>query len=338
MNFLLIIAILCAIYLINFFFKQNKFLLNYTGESHQKFTGKKNIPLSGGILILIFSSIYLIEIDSFLYLFSFLIFFIGLFSDLKKINSPFIRLILQTFSLIIIIYFTGIKIETTRIIILDRFLDLYLFNLFFTVFCLLVVINGTNFIDGLNGLVLGYYFLVLIIIYNLDLLIFLNLDNFQIKFLLILIFILFIFNLSNKFYLGDSGAYLLGFIIGYLLILIYSKNQFSPFFIILLLWYPCFENLFSIIRKFRFSRLPSKADNNHLHQLFFYFMKKKFKFKNIYSNILSSLLLILYNAIVFFIASGDIYNTQFQIVLVFINLLIYTFIYIQLFKFRIKLN
>jgi len=60
MNFLLIIAILCAIYLINFFFKQNKFLLNYTGESHQKFTGKKNIPLSGGILILIFSSIYLI--------------------------------------------------------------------------------------------------------------------------------------------------------------------------------------------------------------------------------------------------------------------------------------
>ena len=54
----------------------------------------------------------------------------------------------------------------------------------------------------------------------------------------------------NQFFLGDSGAYFLSFFIGFILIEIYNANlKISPYFIILLLWYPCFENLFSIIRK-----------------------------------------------------------------------------------------
>ena len=79
--------------------------------------------------------------------------------------------------------------------------------------------------------------------------------------------------------MGDSGSYALGLMCGYFLIKIYELNQeISPYFIILLLWYPCFENLFSIIRKFSFRKSPINADNNHLHQLVYFYLKKKRKF------------------------------------------------------------
>ena len=44
------------------------------------------------------------------------------------------------------------------------FLKKKAFAIFFTLFCLIVLINGTNFIDGLNGLVLSYYLIVILTI------------------------------------------------------------------------------------------------------------------------------------------------------------------------------
>ena len=60
--------------------------------------------------------------------------------------------------------------------------------------------------------------------------------------------------------LGDAGAYILSFFVGYLIIKCHNFNpNISPYFFITLLWYPCFENLFSIIRKLKnkFSPLNS---------------------------------------------------------------------------------
>ena len=53
-------------------------------------------------------------------------------------------------------------------------------------------------------------------------------------------------------YLGDGGSFLFGSIFSLILIEFYLNNPgtISSFFIVLLLWYPAFENLFSIIRKF----------------------------------------------------------------------------------------
>ena len=99
------------------------------------------------------------------------------------------------------------------------------------------MINGSNFIDGLNGLVTGYYILITLMIVNLNLDI--NSEP-MIPFLLVLL-ILLILNLFNKIYLGDNGSYLLGFMFAIIAISVQNKNsQISPYFIILLLWYPCF--------------------------------------------------------------------------------------------------
>ena len=57
-------------------------------------------------------------------------------------------------------------------------------------------------------------------------------------------------NFFGKLLTGDGGAYLISFITGYFLIdLANSSERVSPYFVACLLWYPAYENLFSIIRK-----------------------------------------------------------------------------------------
>ena len=52
--------------------------------------------------------------------------------------------------------------------------------------------------------------------------------------------------------MGDSGAYILGLFFGFTLIHFSNDNiDISPIYILVLLWYPAFENLFSILRKLK---------------------------------------------------------------------------------------
>jgi UDP-N-acetylmuramyl pentapeptide phosphotransferase/UDP-N-acetylglucosamine-1-phosphate transferase len=60
------------------------------------------------------------------------------------------------------------SILTTRINFLDFALSNYYINIFFTIFCILIVVNGANLIDGLNGLVLGYFFIVFFFLFKLN--------------------------------------------------------------------------------------------------------------------------------------------------------------------------
>ena len=131
--------------------------------------------------------------------------------------------------------------------------------------------------------------------------------------MLLMAFVL-LLNLLNHLFLVDSGAYSLSFILGFILIKIYNLNlQISPYFIILLLWYPCFENLFSIIRKSSSKLNPLDPDNDHLHQYLFVYLKKKFKFSDLLANNSSSMLINSFNFLIFFIASNNIYHTKLQL-------------------------
>ena len=104
---------------------------------------------------------------------------------------------------------------------------------------------------------------------------FLKLNN---KPIVIVLFILLIFNLSGYLYLGDSGSYLLSLFTGFFLIEFSNANPaISPYFIIVLLWYPCFELLFSMIRRFLKKKETYKPDTEHLHQLFYKLISKHLK-------------------------------------------------------------
>ena len=192
----------------------------------------------------------------------------------------------------------------------------------------MILLNGSNFIDGLNGLFLGYLLIVLVIIYQLNLSNNFDLLNEKLHLIIYTFLIIFLFNLFNQFFLGDSGAYSLGFFIGYILIEIYSKNlMISPYFIILLLWYPCFENLFSILRKLIKKKSILVADNEHLHQLIFILVKKKFKIKNLFVNIISGLIINFFNLTFLYLGSTDPSNTKFQLYLLLLAIFFYIIVY-----------
>ena len=60
------------------------------------------------------------------------------------------------------------KIHKQNPIFFDNLLENAVFNIFFTSFCLLILINGSNFIDGLNGLLLVYMTLVIFVLLKLQ--------------------------------------------------------------------------------------------------------------------------------------------------------------------------
>ena len=326
------------IFLINFIIKKYELILSNTGLKHQSFVNN-SIPLTGGIFSLL-PTLYLFlpNYNLFCYIFI-LLFILGLLSDLNILISPKKRFFLQ---FLLIIFFTTVykfEVTPTKIIFFDNIIQNNYWGYIFTAFCLMILINGSNFIDGLNGLLIGYISLIILFLIKLDLFSLLNsLEDKYIYFFLILLSIL-ILNFFNQLFLGDSGAYSLSFFIGFSLIEIYNLNQnISPYFIILLLWYPCFENLFSILRKIFYKKDdPLKPDTEHLHQKLFIYCKKKFELTDLKSNILSSLIILSFNALIFYLGSKEISHTIYQLNLIGISVITYLIIYIILHKI-IKMN
>ena len=337
-NYTEIISIILLSYISFLSLNKLKIFNNLKKDKHQLFAHENFVIPIGGYYLILSILILNFHFIKFEFLYIFLIFLIGVLSDLKKFNSPKYRLLTQAVLILFFVYQFEIQILSTRLDFLDTLLNNYFFNIFFVSFCILIVINGTNFIDGLNGLVLLYFYFILLILIISDLNIyFFNNEFFLIQLIIIFFFIL-ILNLLNKIYLGDSGSYVIGFVFGFQLIQIYLNNQYiSPFFIVLLLWYPCFENLFSILRKNRFKKSPINPDTKHLHQLLFYFLNKKFNFKKkLISNGLTSFVINIYNFLIFLIGLNFITKTNIQIILILVNLIIYLILYYQLFKFRFK--
>ena len=335
--FIFLFFLIILIIFINKFFLQKNLLISETGDVHQKFASKSKIPLTGGLMIFL-GYLYFLDdsVLSFIF-FSFIILILGILSDLKVIKSANFKFILQILIIISCVVFNDMQINDTRIFYLDEFLKNNWANYFFITFCVLIVVNGTNFIDGMNTLSIGHYLSVSLIILYLFMDQTIIIDNISIIYIVILLLIVFLFNFSNQLFLGDSGSYLLGFSFSIFLINIYNWNPIiSPFFIILLLWYPCYENLFSILRKNILKRSPMNPDANHMHQLIFFFIKKKLKLKIISANLLTAQIINIYNFCIFIIGLKFIAKSEVQVLLILISVVIYTAIYFKLFIFKYK--
>ena len=320
------------IYPINILIKKSNFLPSQTGERHQNFLGKKNVPLSGGLYILIF--ITFLTYENFYLSFSFIIFyFLGLSSDKMYISSPTKRFILQMIFIILFVNYFDLKILDLRNDYFSSLLNNKIVSIIFVVLCFLVLINGSNFIDGLNGLQVGYYLIIIFILFKNNFLYFVGLDNVYSILLIILLSYLLILNFKNKLFLGDSGSYILSLLLGYFLINIYNyNNNISPFFIALLLWYPCFENLFSILRKFNINKSPLKPDNKHMHQIIYLYLKTKYKLNKNSANNFSSLLINSFNLLIIYLGSLKYNHSLIQLSLITAFSLIYVYFYIRIIK------
>ena len=263
---------LFLVLILNYSLRKFKFLVDKKYSIHKSFASTDLIPISGGI-VFFFSIITFLSTDN-LYskILIIFIFLIGLLSDLNYLISPVKRILLQLFFIFLFIYINEIYVETIRLDIIDQLLQNIIFKIIFTSFCLLVLINGSNFIDGLNTILIGYYIILSFICILLIKKFGLHHTNFQ-NFIIILstLCVLFTFNFFGKLFSGDGGAYLISFIIGIFLInLVSFSEQISPYFVACLLWYPAYENLFSIFRKTILKKSIIKPDNRHLHHLIFF--------------------------------------------------------------------
>jgi UDP-N-acetylmuramyl pentapeptide phosphotransferase/UDP-N-acetylglucosamine-1-phosphate transferase len=336
MIFIYLLGLLIFVLFINQLLLKKKTLINETGDIHQKFSSKSSVPLTGGIFI--FLGYFFLNDGFFSFIFfSFIILILGILSDLKIVKSAKKKLLLQILFIISCVFLNDLQIEDSRINFLDIILDYQYINYIFVTFCILIVVNGSNFIDGMNTLCIGYYLLITTIIYYLQFNNILRLENMTVFNILIVMLLAFIMNLKNKFFLGDSGAYLIGFSFSILLINIYRWNpELSPFFIILLLWYPSYENLFSIFRKNILKRSAMYPDAKHAHQLIFFFIKKKYKLTPLAANIFTSQIINVYNFLIMLVALNFINDSKIQIYLIVFNVVIYNFTYLKLFKFKYK--
>ena len=334
MNIILFISVIFLTLILNLILIKKSLFLNFKGDNHQKFIDSKNIPLSGG-LILIFTSYYYLNLLNFTYVF--FIFCVGFLSDIKKINSPKLRFIIQTLIVLGVVYFSSITVPQTKIIFLDQLLTNNTFRIFFSIFCILIIINGCNFIDGVNTSLVGYCLIISLSIHYLDL----NgveisqiVDFYNLIPVLIALFIL---NFFNKLYLGDGGSYFLGLLFALCLINTYQiNNNISPYFVVCLLWYPAFENLFSILRKKKLSRSPLDPDTNHLHQMIFLYLKKNFNIKSIYLNTMTGMIINIYNLMCIVIATQFYSHTKTQILIITVNIIVYLFLYRKLLHKKLK--
>jgi UDP-N-acetylmuramyl pentapeptide phosphotransferase/UDP-N-acetylglucosamine-1-phosphate transferase len=295
------------------------------------------VPRFGGFVIILMSFIYLFffqKLNIFSYsliLLGLLYFTLGLFSDIKVNIRPEIRLLFMFFIGIFIIYLLDSKVSYVQIEFLDHLIiSNKLFSSLFVCLCLVFVTNGSNFIDGFNGLLIGQYLIILTILY----LIIYKISNidYLVSFIFLSILIglsFFIYNFpSGKVFLGDSGSYFLGTILSLVVIETNKLNlNISPFFFACLLFYIFFEVIFSFFRKILVKKnSPLQPDRRHLHMLFFKFINQKTD--NLHkSNYLTGLLInffyfLIISPTILFYSNGFFCKIYF-IILIFIYLIAY---------------
>ena len=321
MTLSLIISLIFFLILVNYVLAKFNISLDKQtiGEKHKSLLREnEKTPLSGTFYFLpIFVIIFYNFESEFLVSFT-LLFLLGLFADLKFISSYKLRLIFQfLFITSFLIMSRDLKVDT-RILFINNLMNFEITRIFICTFFFMVLINGFNLIDGTNCLCTLNFLIISIFLYLLINELNVNLIRDEIEILITVLSIFLLFNFFGKNFLGDGATYGIGFLLGFFLLKISIINEnISPYFIANLLWYPAFENLFTIIRR-GFSKNDNfLPDNKHLHQLIFKFLKTKFFFRKKF--ITSSLVGILINTVLiinYFIGFRYIGSSLIQIMLI----------------------
>ena len=200
------------------------------------------------------------------------VFFGGIIEDVTKNVGVAQRLLFSMLSAAIAIWLIGATINRMDIPVLDSALLWLPFALALTTLAISGACNAINIIDGYNGLSSGYAIIALTAMSSIAYLV--NDHTVMVVSIAMLGSLLgfMVWNWPHgKIFMGDGGAYLLGFILAELaVLLIYRNPSVSPWGPFSLLAYPVFETLFSMFRrKFIHKAKTGQPDAMHLHQLIF---------------------------------------------------------------------
>ncbi|QJC55766.1 putative undecaprenyl-phosphate N-acetylglucosaminyl 1-phosphate transferase [Polaromonas vacuolata] len=193
----------------------------------------------------------------------------GLLEDITKRVSVKTRLLATMSSGILGWAITGYSITDVDVWGLNWFLSFTLISVAFTAFAVSGIANAINIIDGFNGLSSGTVLIILlafgILATSLD-------DTHLAKVCLILAGAVSGFLMVNwpfgKIFLGDGGAYFIGFALAWIAVLLLHRHpQVSAWAPMLMCGFPVLEVFFSIVRRRRRRLSPGDPDCLHLHSL-----------------------------------------------------------------------
>jgi UDP-N-acetylmuramyl pentapeptide phosphotransferase/UDP-N-acetylglucosamine-1-phosphate transferase len=196
----------------------------------------------------------------------------GLVEDFTKRVGVLPRLLLTMCAALLGFWLLGALLYRSDVELVDAFLAISGMGILVTAMTVAGVANAVNIIDGFNGLAsmvsvmilgaLGYVSFVLgdHLLWNVCIASIGAILGF------------FVWNYPRGLiFLGDGGAYLIGFLIGEVAVLLVARHtEVSPWFPLLLVIYPVFETLFSVYRrKFLQGVSPGQPDGLHLHTLIY---------------------------------------------------------------------
>lgn len=198
---------------------------------------------------------------------------LGFVEDVTKRVGVKTRLLATAASAALAGYFLSGWLSSLQIIGIDNLMVAYPWiAIFVTCFAVAGVANAFNIIDGYNGLsgmvgviILGGIAYVAFKLNDVEIMIAaLAMMGAILGFL--------VFNYPRGLiFLGDGGAYLIGFWVAELSVLLTARHpEVSKWFPLLLCCYPIFETLFTIYRRMVIHRThPGMPDAAHLHQMIY---------------------------------------------------------------------
>jgi UDP-N-acetylmuramyl pentapeptide phosphotransferase/UDP-N-acetylglucosamine-1-phosphate transferase len=195
---------------------------------------------------------------------------VGLLEDFTKRVAPSRRLLLTAAAALAAVWLLDTPIRRTDLWGFDWLASFYAGSVFLAVFTVTGIANAVNIIDGFNGLASMCVVIMLLALTYVAM---------QVGDPVVAVLALagagavmgfFIWNYpAGLVFLGDGGAYFLGFYVAQLSLLLLNRNpEVSPLFPLLMLIYPVFETLFSIYRRrVIMRRAVGMPDGVHLHSL-----------------------------------------------------------------------
>lgn len=196
-------------------------------------------------------------------------FLFGLADDLGISEHTWARLLATLASGVLAWALGGVLLARVGVPPLDALLSWAPLAVAFTAFALAGMANAINIIDGFNGQSAGVVILILLAQAAMATqvgdaamgLVALTLAASVAGFMLV--------NFPlGKIFLGDGGAYLLGFAVGCVAVLLIQRNPgISPWAMLLVVAYPVWEVAFSVGRRWRQARALMQPDSLHLHTL-----------------------------------------------------------------------
>ena len=194
----------------------------------------------------------------------------GLAEDVSKRVGIKTRLLATMASGVLAWWLTDYALWSLDIPLVDSLLSYAPIAVIFTAFAVGGVANAINLIDGFNGLAAGT---LMICLAALGVLAASQGDMELVRITILIGAATLGFFLVNfpfgKIFLGDGGAYMLGFMLAWIAVMVAMRHPdtISPAAVLLICSYPVLETVFSMIRRARRGHSVDQPDRTHLHSL-----------------------------------------------------------------------